>query len=374
MTLSKTAPISFFIHDLHSGGAEKITVQLANALAERGYQVDLICKNFDGTYIENISSKVHAVAIGSCSPIGTVLFLYDYLKSIKPQVLYTILEKPSLLGIIAAFLARYRKVVPCVHTNLDSYISLDHKMRRRFLKTLVVLFYRYAPKIVVVSNSAAVVLRRIFGSHPSIEVIYNGFDLKDLQRQAEEKIISPFPENKDIPVFIACGRMVPQKGFDSLLRAFAQVRKDISARLIILGDGPLKENLMGLVRELKISDDVAFPGFVSTPMAWFARSKVFVLSSRTEGFGNVLVEALASGLKVVSTDCPSGPAEILKAGQYGQLVPVDDIDALAAAMKAALVPTDKDVEYRASARAYIENTYSTENMVNGYIRVVKSLS
>jgi glycosyltransferase involved in cell wall biosynthesis len=236
------------------------------------------------------------------------------------------------------------------------------------------VFYRYASRVVAVSGGTGAALRKILGPHVPIDVIYNGFDLHNLRLQSQQGIKLPFAPDKDIPVFISCGRMMPQKGFDVLLQAFAKIRKDMPARLIILGDGPLKEKLALLSQELKICNDLYFPGFVSAPAAWFGCSDVFVLSSRAEGFSNVLVEALATGIRIVSTDCPSGPSEVLQAGKYGQLVPVGDIDALAAAMRKAAASRHDDQEFNASVQAYIEQNYSVESMVSGYMRAATSVA
>jgi len=151
---------------------------------------------------------------------------------------------------------------------------------------------------------------------------------------------------------LGVGKLKPQKGFDVLLRAFARVRAARPARLVILGEGPQRRALEQLARELGLSaDDVALPGFVANPYAWMARSAVFALSSRWEGLPNALIEALACGCAVVSSDCPSGPAEILENGRLGPLVPVDDAAALAAAIERALAPSDP-APRRARARDY----------------------
>jgi glycosyltransferase involved in cell wall biosynthesis len=131
---------------------------------------------------------------------------------------------------------------------------------------------------------------------------------------------------------VAAGRLVAQKGFDTLLRAFRRLRDARPARLVVLGEGPLRGELSALRDRLGLGDDVDFPGFVTNPYAVFARSACFALSSRFEGFGNVLVEAMACGTPVVTTRCPSGPPEIVTDGVDGLLVPVDDDAALAAAV------------------------------------------
>ena len=137
-------------------------------------------------------------------------------------------------------------------------------------------------------------------------------------------------------VILAIGKLKPQKDFACLIRAFARVRAIHPARLLILGEGPQREALLSLARKLKVENDVALPGFVANPFAYIGRAAVFVLSSAWEGLSNVIIEALACGCPVVSTDCPSGPAEILDGGTYGRLVPVGDDAALAKAILATL--------------------------------------
>ncbi len=152
------------------------------------------------------------------------------------------------------------------------------------------------------------------------------------------------------------------KDFSVLIRAFAKVRAKRDCRLVILGEGELRPELEALVRELDVQDSVQLPGFVNNPYAWMSRAELFVLSSAWEGFGNVLVEAMACGATVVSTDCPSGPSEILEGGKWGPLVPVGDVDALAERMLEALSsPTDvnaklraRDFDYAAIVGQYIE--------------------
>ena len=138
------------------------------------------------------------------------------------------------------------------------------------------------------------------------------------------------------PVLLGAGKFKPQKDLSTLIRAFAMIRASRPARLIILGEGPQRKTLQALCTELGVLEDVAFPGFVDNPFAYMARSKVFVLSSAWEGFGMVLAEAMACGCPVVSTDCPSGPAEILEDGRYGPLVPVSDPEKMSAAIASTL--------------------------------------
>jgi glycosyltransferase involved in cell wall biosynthesis len=161
-------------------------------------------------------------------------------------------------------------------------------------------------------------------------VIHNPIVLDHIRLRARE-----MPEDlpaSDLPTVITIGRHVAQKDHETLIRAFALARQHVPARLVILGQGPLRRELEQMAQDLSIADSIIFAGWSSNPFAWLSRSDLFVLSSRFEGFGNVIVEAMACGLPVISTDCPSGPREILRDGNDGVLVPVGNVDALASAI------------------------------------------
>jgi glycosyltransferase involved in cell wall biosynthesis len=169
----------------------------------------------------------------------------------------------------------------------------------------------------------------------TLAVIYNPVDVEAVGREAEHDPGHPWL-NDAVPVVLGVGRLTYQKDFATLLKAFAHLRQTRPARLIILGEGEDRASLTQLAARLGISEDVDFPGYKTNRLGYIARAKVFALSSRWEGFGNVLVEALACGVPVVSTDCPSGPREILDAGAFGALVPVGDDRAMATALADAL--------------------------------------
>jgi len=168
-------------------------------------------------------------------------------------------------------------------------------------------------------------------------VIYNPVVSPELYEKADAPLEHPWFRSNQPPVILGVGRHYPQKGFDTLLRAFARVRQETPARLVILGEGPERPNLERLASELGVAADVDMPGFDPNPFRYMKRAGVFVLSSRYEGLPNVLIQAMACGCPVVSTDCPNGPAEILDGGRYGALVPVDDVEAMARAIVRALL-------------------------------------
>lgn len=196
-----------------------------------------------------------------------------------------------------------------------------------------------------------------------LRVIYNPVVDSWLYQKSQAAIAHPWFQVDQPPVILAVGRLTAQKDYETLLKSFAKVRQRLCVRLIIFGDGPMRDQLEALVRSLAMEDDVLLPGFVDNPYAYMGRASVFVLSSVWETFGMVLVEALACGCPVVSTDCDYGPAEILENGRYGRLVPVKDVDEIAHALEASLQAThDRDLLQRRaqdfsldqSVRQYLE--------------------
>ena len=152
------------------------------------------------------------------------------------------------------------------------------------------------------------------------------------------------------PLIIGVGSLIGLKDFPTLIRAFAQLRSQRECHLVILGEGLDRPRLERLVRELRLETDVTLPGFVRNPFAWMSRAAVFVSSSVTEGCPNALMQALACGAPVVSTDCPGGSGEILEGGRWGQLVPVGDAGTMAAAIAGVLdASAQPDVRRRAAA-------------------------
>lgn len=365
--------IALFVESLTCGGAEKMTVILANALVQRGYEVDLLMRWERGQFLADLHPKIRRFNPGgdASTPFRTLKFLIDYIRDRKPAVLLTQMEKPSLLALLAGAITGYKNVIPCVHTDLTTYARLEHSARRTFLKYLVAIFYRLARRIVAVSAGAAQSITALIGPDaPPVDVVFNGFDIEAIRRRAREDTGISWLRNKSVPVIVACGRLVEQKGYDTLLRAFAALRQTMPARLIILGYGPILTQLGDLARSLGIADDVAMPGYHPNPVACFAHGDLFALASRVEGLSNVLIEALIVGVPVVSTDCPTGPREVLRYGKFGRLVPVDDVDAFAAAMRAALQAPREDRLRDPEYAAHLHN-FSVENMVEGYIAVIK---
>ncbi len=218
-----------------------------------------------------------------------------------------------------------------------------------------------------VSRGAADDLARTLGiPRERVEVVYNPVITPAILARAKMALDHPWFAPGQPPVIIGVGRLTRQKDFPTLIRAFAEVRRQRSARLIILGEGEERAALEALIAELGVGDDVSLPGFHENAMAYMARAALFVLSSAWEGLPTVLIEALAAGTRVVSTDCPSGPREILQGGRLGALVPVGDSGALARAMTDALDRASETVPFDALT------PFTRDAAVDNYLRLIEN--
>jgi glycosyltransferase involved in cell wall biosynthesis len=225
--------------------------------------------------------------------------------------------------------------------------------RLRRLPRLARHFYPWADALAAVSDGVADDLARVLGvPRKDICTTWNPVVTPDIERRAAEALDHPWFQPGEPPVVLAAGKLKRQKDFATLLEAFALLRARRPARLVILGEGPERPRLESLVATLGVAGDVALPGFVANPFAYMARSAVFALSSAWEGLPGVLIQALACGCPVVSTDCPSGPSEVLDAGVYGPLVPVGDAPALARALESVIEAPPPRERLRQRARLF----------------------
>jgi glycosyltransferase involved in cell wall biosynthesis len=382
--------LAFFLRSLAGGGgAERATLTLAGALAERGQRVDLVLGHARGPFAGEVPARVRVVDLGGGSwPAALGLALRDgrrawrlfpwapprvlscapalarYLRSERPAALLSGLNYSNLTAVWARRSAGVPLRLVLTEHNTLSQRATRAARRLRSLPAKVRRFYPEADALVAVSDGVAEDLAQVLGiPRARIHTIYNPVVTPALARQAAARPDHPWLAPGEPPLVLAVGKLRRQKGFATLLDAFAELRARRPARLLILGEGPERARLEALARRRGVSADVALPGFVANPFSFMAHSAVFALSSEWEGLPSVLIEALACGCPVVSTDCPSGPAEILDKGAWGALVPVGDAGALARALEAALdgPPTAERLRERArlfsvdrSADAYLE--------------------
>jgi glycosyltransferase involved in cell wall biosynthesis len=229
--------------------------------------------------------------------------------------------------------------------------------------------YPGADAVITVSSDVREDLVTAIGlKRSSVTTIHNPVVDDGLRARAQQALQHPWFTSDAVPVILAVGRLTEQKDFATLLRAFKQVHAQRKARLLILGEGKLRKDLEDLANTLGIQEDVAMPGFVENPFHYMARASVLALSSQYEGLPGVLIQALACGCPVVSTDCPGGSREILEDGKIGTLVAVGDADGMALAILSQLDnPTSKDVLLRRA------EDFSVEGGVSNYLALLDAV-
>jgi glycosyltransferase involved in cell wall biosynthesis len=254
------------------------------------------------------------------------------LKETKPVALLSHMNHTNVAAILARELARSKaRLVVVEHDTLSA--AKSELRRSQLLPTAMKWLYPRADSIVGVSKGVSEDLDRELGFQPgTVKTVYNPVVNPDTIDKAKMPVAHPWFQAGSPPVFLAVGRLTPQKDFSNLIQAFGILRKQKDARLMILGEGELRGALEAEIESLGIGEDISLPGFVQNPYAYMSNSTAFVLSSQWEGLPTVLIEAMACGCAVVATDCPSGPDEILAGGKYGLLVPTENAQALADAM------------------------------------------
>lgn len=361
--------LGIFIYKNRDGGVEKMLTNLALGCQQLGINVDLIVSDSNGPFIRSLPTAIRIIDIGMGSTKQSTRKLANYLQQEKPDVLLT--GKPSDDRIIlhARKIARSNtRCFFCTGTAVSRQINeRNFNPLRKKLKLLRKKFcYRSADGIIATSYWVANDIAAISGLPiDSIEVIGNPLFTPEMATKALQPVDHPTFLPDQYPIIVSAGRLSHEKDFSTLLHAIKLVREDRPARLFILGDGPEKDKLINLAQELNIEQAVFFPGFIENPLAYFAKAHVFVLSSLWEGFGNVLVEAMAVGTSVVTTDCPGGPRDILQQGRYGKLVPVGDSPNMA---RALLETLDKPMPCELLVDAAKE--YSIEKISRHYIKTM----
>jgi glycosyltransferase involved in cell wall biosynthesis len=300
--------------------------------------------------------------------------LARYLRQARPDALFSATPHVNLQAIWARRLADVpTRILVSEHMAPSAKVSVSRNWRHLCLPPLVRHTYPMADAIVAVSDGVADDLARLSGlPRGLIKTVYNPVVTDDVGRRLQEPLDHPWFAPGQPPVILSAGRMTAQKDFPTLVRAFGIVRRQVPVRLLILGEGATpartrehQAELAAIAAAAGAADDLAFPGFVANPYPYMKRAALFVLSSHREGFPNVLAEALAAGCPVVSTDCPSGPMEILDRGRFGRLVPVGAAEEMAAAMLAALRGPRNAEALQARAAEF-----SFDRAVDGYLNAV----
>ncbi|HEX5109189.1 MAG TPA: glycosyltransferase [Vicinamibacterales bacterium] len=326
--------MALFLPSLAGGGAERVMLNLAMGLTGRGFDVDLLLASAEGAYIDAVPADVRVVDLQVPRLVSAVWPLSAYLRQQQPLVVIAALTHANLAAMIAARAPGARTpIVISIHNTLSKEVQADRTLRYWLIAKMIGRVHHWADSIVAVSGGVADDFAR-YAAVPRerINVIPNPVITEQLLCAARQPARHAWLDAPTHPVLLGAGRLTRQKNHRALIDAFAVVRRTVEARLVILGEGPERPALEARIRHHGLQEWVALPGFVANPYAWMARASVFVLSSDYEGLPTVLIESLAVGAPVVATDCESGPREILRNGELGELVPVRDVSALSAAI------------------------------------------
>jgi glycosyltransferase involved in cell wall biosynthesis len=330
---------------------------------------------YDSPYKELLPADIKVIVVErrSDSLMEKLRQLTGFIMAVRrmnPQVIVSMITPCNIMAILSNVFSRTRIIIS-EHITLSELIKTKEAGKMLYFPTslLVKSLYRFAHKIIAVSEGVKDDLIQQFNiSDYKIEVIYNPLDIDRINEMCIETVRHPFLNDR-MPIVIAIGRLVRQKRFDILIEALSNVLTEIDARLIILGDGPDRELLERLVEDLGIPDKVSFEGFQINPYKFLSKAAVFVLSSQREGLPMVILEAIACGIPVVSTDCPSGPREILENGRCGLLVPVNDVNAIANGIKKLLNDKNLRKEFSTLGRERAKY-FSIDKIVKQYENVI----
>ena len=362
---------ALFLPAMYGGGAERIMLNLAHGIALKGFKVDLVVGISDGPLLEQVPDCINLVELGASRSIYALPALIQYLRRVKPYAMLTALNRVNLMAIWAKRLTGYpTRLVVTEHNTLSVGTKNTKMLREKAYPLLANLFYPWANGIVGVSQGVSddlATTARI--KRDRIQVIYNPVITNEMRKKAEAPLDHPWVQPGQPPVMLAIGRLSEQKNFSLLLDAFSKFRQSQPARLIILGEGPKRAQLEAQIKTLDvetpgIADDISLPGWVENPYSYVMHTDALVLSSNWEGLPTVLIEALYCQTNIISTDCPSGPQEVLAKGKYGQIVPMNDADALADAMEKALTGNAP----RPTKESYAP--YEMDTVVKQYVNIM----
>lgn len=361
--------IALLVPTLEIGGVERVFVNLANGLHESGAEVDLVVGWSGGAIAAAIEKGICVFDLRSKRMMSSIPRLASYLKKREPEAVIAGMTHSTAAAVSARALSRTDPIVIATeHTTMSKVVANGKGVKYRLMPRWGRLTLDSADVIVAVSAGVADDLSAQTGiARERIQVIYNPVIASDLFSAAALDPGHPWLQPGEPPVILSVGRLEKQKDFPTLVRAFSLVARQRSSRLMILGEGPERGGIQRVITDLGLTNLVALPGSVINPYPFMSRAAAFALSSQWEGFGVVLVEALALGLPVVSTNCPHGPAEILRGGCYGTLVPVGDHETMARALLFAL-----DNPVRGDASSHL-GQFGVHNAAMHYLSAIDSV-
>lgn len=346
----KKSRLLFVLASLGGGGAERVVLNLVRHIDRKAFQPHLALIDCKGDYMKLLPDNIPLHDLRARRARYAFPPLVGLIRKIKPDVLFsTAAHVDQSICLALKFTWRPPKIV----FRSPSFASKSMLKAPFYVRRLARWSYNRADIVIASTQAMAQDLQGSFDlSAEKVRIIPNPIDLEMMDVLSREQVDHSWFQEEvraEHPIITAMGRLVEEKGFPYLLKALSMVREVLPARLAILGRGDQLKELQALAGELQIDQDVVFLGFQSNPYKYFANADLFVLSSLREGFPNALVEAMTCSTPVVSTDCPSGPSEIITSGENGLLVPPGDSQALAGAISRLL--KDGDLARRLGKKA-----------------------
>ena len=355
---------------LGNGGLDRTVLKLASMMIEGGFKVDVISVKVGGPFLKKIHPSVNVIDLNEKRALKALPKLVKYLRKERPQAMISAQYYINIIAVWAAMIAgNHTKNIVTERLATSEDLKCLNRLRKHLIPLFMRWVYRKADFVVAVSKGAAHDLAKITGINADlIKVIYNPTIDDSLFEKANQPLKHPWFAQKQHPVIVSVGRLTYQKDYHTLIRAFALVRKTIDARLVILGEGDDRTELENLAETLGVKEFISLPGFVENPYSYMSKADLFVLSSRFEGMPNVLIEALALSTPAVSTDCPSGPAEILPASA---LVAPEDYIGMAEKIKKYLQDEQSASDLIESTKIKLE-AFKSEQSLKNYMELINS--
>lgn len=352
------------------GGLERVQANLASALGNTDLQIWIVAGKIFPQAQAMIPAKTPRLEIAPRNKYTFIFSLLAQLKAHRPDIVMTTSNDVACMVLIFRTLFFPKMKVVCAqHLSISAPWKTSkgiQKIKHRAILWMMHYLLPGADSVIAVSAALAQDMQQTLQLKKEIQVIHNPVVMPNLEVQSQEKFEWPWPD-KSVPTLVFVGRLAKVKRLDLLLQAFFLVTKTTFVNLLIIGDGPEKTKILDFLTVNDLHEKCKLIGYQDNPLPWIKASSILVLPSDYEGFGNVLVEAMACGTQVIATDCPSGPAEILEQGRYGQLVPINNSHALAHAMQRAL---SKEFEVPAQTLMQRAQHFSLERAASAYLSVI----
>jgi len=362
-----TKHIAIFASFSGNGGVERMLVNLCNGFAQKGHKVDLVVIKDKSDHLQHLTAKVNVIRLGTKHAYSSVKPFSHYLKSHTPDAILSAKERANRVAILARKLAGVDiPIATRLGTTVSAALEGKSALRRWLWYWPMRWTYQHADVVIPVSHGVANDVINITGiSKTKVKVIRNPVITSRMHELSQQPLEHADYFDDSMPTLVGAGRFTRQKDFLTLIKALAIVNQTQACRLVLLGEGKLRDDYQNLAESLNIADKLFMPGFTHNPYPFLLAADCFVLSSAWEGSPNVLTEALALGTPVVATDCPSGPIEILDKGKYGPLVKIGDDKTMADAILTVLKhPHQREFLKQAAAE------YTIEQSASGYLRAM----